>query len=72
MGVEVGVDFVKEVEGGGVALLDCEDEGEGAETWTILIFEDFLFLGLRGEIKKGGGGDAGEREIKERQSDRGK
>lgn len=32
LGVEVGVDFVEEVEGGGVALLDCEDEGEGAET----------------------------------------
>ena len=32
LGVEVGVDFVEEVEGRGVALLDCEDEGEGAET----------------------------------------
>lgn len=31
--VEVGVDFVEEVEGGRVALLDGEDEGEGAETW---------------------------------------
>ena len=30
--VEVGVDFVKEVERGRVALLDREDEGEGAET----------------------------------------
>lgn len=33
LGVEVGVDFVKEVERGGVALLDGEDEGEGAEAW---------------------------------------
>lgn len=33
LGVEVGVDFVKEVEGGRVALLDGEDEGEGAEAW---------------------------------------
>lgn len=32
LGVEVGVDFVEEVEGCGVALLDGEDEGEGAET----------------------------------------
>lgn len=31
MRVQVGVDFVEEVEGGGVALLDREDEGEGAE-----------------------------------------
>lgn len=27
LGVEVGVDFVEEVEGGGVAALDGEDEG---------------------------------------------
>lgn len=33
LSVEVRVDFVEEVEGCGVALLDCEDEGEGAETW---------------------------------------
>ena len=32
LGVEVGVDFVKEVKGRRVALLDREDEGEGAET----------------------------------------
>jgi len=31
LGVEVGVDFVEEVEGGRVALLDGEDEGKGAE-----------------------------------------
>jgi hypothetical protein len=30
LGVEVRVDFVEEVEGCGVALLDCEDECEGA------------------------------------------
>ena len=30
--VEIGVDFIKEVEGRWIALLDCEDEGEGAET----------------------------------------
>lgn len=30
--VEVGVDLVEEVKGGRVALLDREDEGEGAET----------------------------------------
>ena len=35
--VEVGVDFVEEVEGRGVALLDREDEGEGAETWMFLV-----------------------------------
>lgn len=30
--VQVGIDFVKEVKGRRVALLDREDEGEGAET----------------------------------------
>lgn len=30
LGIEVGVDLVEEVEGRGVALLDCEDEGESA------------------------------------------
>ncbi len=35
LGVEVGVDFVEEVEGRGVALLDGEDEGEGAEAWKV-------------------------------------
>jgi hypothetical protein len=32
LGVEVGVDFVEEIEWGGVALLDGEDEGKGAQT----------------------------------------
>ena len=37
--VQVGVDFVKEVKGRRVALLDREDEGEGAETcWFIFSF----------------------------------
>lgn len=31
LGVEVGVDFVEEVEGCWVAGLDGKDEGEGAE-----------------------------------------
>ena len=31
--VEVGVDFVEEVEGRWIAPLDCEDEGECAETF---------------------------------------
>lgn len=46
MGVEVGVDLVEEVEGRGVALLDCEDEGEGAEAcFTLSLVQDsFLFL----------------------------
>jgi hypothetical protein len=35
LSVEVGVDFVEEVEGCGVALLDGEDEGEGAETCSM-------------------------------------
>jgi hypothetical protein len=33
LGVEVCVDFVKEVEWSGIALLDSEDEREGAETY---------------------------------------
>lgn len=33
LGIEVGVDFIKEVEGRRIALLDGEDEGEGAETY---------------------------------------
>jgi hypothetical protein len=32
LSVEVGVDFVEEVEGCWVTLLDGEDEGEGAQT----------------------------------------
>jgi hypothetical protein len=36
LGVEVGIDFVEEVEGGGIALLDGEDKGEGTQTWTLL------------------------------------
>jgi len=34
--VEVGVDFVEEVERRGITLLDCEDEGESAKTWDVL------------------------------------
>jgi hypothetical protein len=37
LGVEVGIDFVEEIEGCGVTLLDGEDEGESAETWMILV-----------------------------------
>jgi hypothetical protein len=37
LGVEVGIDFVEEIEGCGVALLDGEDKGESAETWMILV-----------------------------------
>jgi hypothetical protein len=29
LGIEVGVDFIEEVEGSWIALLDCEDESEG-------------------------------------------
>jgi hypothetical protein len=36
LGVKVGVDFVEEVKGCWVALLDCEDEGEGTQTWGLL------------------------------------
>lgn len=36
LGVEVRVDFVEEVEGRRVALLDREDEGEGAEAWRMI------------------------------------
>jgi len=36
LGVEIRVDFVEEVEGSGIALLDCEDEGEGTQTWERL------------------------------------
>jgi hypothetical protein len=32
LGVEVGVNFIEEVEGCWIALLDGEDEGEGAQT----------------------------------------
>ncbi len=35
--VEVGVDFVEEVEGCRVALLDGEDEGEGAEACCFFV-----------------------------------
>lgn len=35
LSVEVCVDFVKEVEGRGVALLDREDEGECAEALFV-------------------------------------
>lgn len=73
LGVEVGVDFVKEVEGGGVALLDGEDEGEGAETCCFFL-SVFVFLGSGEERgwkrgarrfgKKGGGEERrGERRI---------
>lgn len=31
LGIEIGVDFVKEVKRSGVAFLDGEDESEGAE-----------------------------------------
>ena len=31
LGVEVGIDFVEEIERSRVAALDCEDEGQGAE-----------------------------------------
>ncbi|EMD97119.1 hypothetical protein COCHEDRAFT_1018745 [Bipolaris maydis C5] len=31
LGIEIGVDFVKEVKGCGIAFLDGEDESEGAE-----------------------------------------
>ena len=34
LSIQIGVDFVKEVEGCGIALLDREDEGEGAEAWV--------------------------------------
>jgi hypothetical protein len=30
--VKIGVDLVKEVEGRGIALLDCEDKGKGTKT----------------------------------------
>jgi len=33
LGVEVCVDFIEEIEGRRIALLDCKDESEGAETW---------------------------------------
>lgn len=33
LGVEVGIDFVKEIKRCWVAFLDGEDEGKGAETW---------------------------------------
>jgi hypothetical protein len=36
LGIEVGVDFVEEVEWGRVALLDGEDEGKGAQTLDLL------------------------------------
>jgi hypothetical protein len=32
LSIEICVDFVEEVEGCGIALLDCEDEGQRAET----------------------------------------
>ncbi|EUC51344.1 hypothetical protein COCMIDRAFT_79366 [Bipolaris oryzae ATCC 44560] len=31
LSVEIGVNFIKEVKGRGIAFLDCEDESEGAE-----------------------------------------
>ena len=43
LGVEVGVYFVEEVEGGGVAALDGEDEGQSAETcgfWLVFVLRD--------------------------------
>lgn len=54
LGVEVGVDFVEEVEGGGVALLDGEDEGEGAE--ACCFFLQFLFFWVREKKGDGRGG----------------
>jgi hypothetical protein len=39
LGVEVSVDFVKEVEGCGVALLDGKDEGKSTEAWMMLVEE---------------------------------
>lgn len=36
LGVEIGVDLVEEVERSRVALLDGEDESEGAETWGVV------------------------------------
>ena len=36
LSVEVGVNFVKYVEGGWVRSLDGEDEGEGAKTFEML------------------------------------
>lgn len=57
LGVEIGVDFVEEVEGRRVALLDGEDEGEGAETW-LFCFLSFWAGGKGGqEIKKKGGSE---------------
>jgi hypothetical protein len=45
LGVEVSVNFVKEVERRGVALLDGEDEGESAETWAMLAEELRMWMG---------------------------
>ena len=36
LGVEICVDFVEEVEWCGIALLDCENEGKGTQTWVLL------------------------------------
>lgn len=53
MGVKVGVDFVEEVERGRVALLDGEDEGEGAETWELFLDFVFFFKKKKGEGRDG-------------------
>jgi hypothetical protein len=36
LGIEIGVDFIEEVEGSGITLLNCEDEGESTQTCHML------------------------------------
>ena len=36
LGIEIGVDFIEEVERSWIALLNCEDEGEGTQTCHML------------------------------------
>lgn len=64
LGVEVGVDFVKEVEGCGIALLDCEDQGERAERFlaTGELLDALLLVVLAVE----GDGDADARVVFDR------
>ena len=45
LGIEIGIDFVKEVKGSGIAFLDGEDESEGAERFLATgQLADFLLL----------------------------
>lgn len=54
LGVEVGVDFVKEIKRGWVTFLDCEDEGKGAETWKLGVSVFLLVAGGWRRGRKGG------------------